>query len=73
MKRTTYFSELAQMYFPDCTSSKYAVQSLNRSIKRCALLMAELETTSFAPYTHRVLSPKQFDMIIRHLGDPYDD
>lgn len=49
MKRTTYFSELAQMYFPDCTSSKYAVQSLNRSIKRCALLMAELETTLYTP------------------------
>lgn len=73
MKRIDTFSELAKMYFPNCSTSKNAVRCLNRYIQNCKLLVADLAMTGFAPYTHRHLTPKQFSIIISHLGDPFDD
>lgn len=72
-KRILTFSELACLYFPGCSCSKNAVRCLNRWIKKCSVLMAELSTTGYQCYNHRHLTPKQFTMIITHLGDPFDN
>lgn len=73
MKRINNYSELAQMYFPNCSSSRNAVRCLSRWIKRCTPLLTDLEAINYKPYRHRLLTPKQFDIIVSHLGDPFDD
>lgn len=73
MKRISTFSALARMYFPRCSTSKNAVRSLNRWIKACRPLTDELSETGYKPYNHRYLTPKQFMIITKHLGDPFDD
>ena len=67
------FSELAEMYFPGCSTPKNAVKCLRRSIKRCTILSTALAETGYKPYNHRWLLPKQFYLIISNLGDPYPD
>ena len=67
------FSELAGMYFPGCSTSKNAVRSLQRSIKRCTNLVTALVETGYQPYNHRWLSPKQYRLIIENLGDPFPE
>lgn len=72
-KRVTAFADLAQLYFPNCSTSKNAVICLNRWITRCKQLVEELAITGYLPYNHRYLTPKQYYIITRHLGDPFDD
>lgn len=72
-KLTLSFSELAGMYFPGCSTSKNAVRSLQRSIKRCTNLATALVETGYQPYNHRWLSPKQYGLIIENLGDPFPE
>lgn len=71
-KRILTFSELACLYFPGCSCSKNAVRCLNRWIKGCGTLAAELTATGYGRYNHRNLTPKQFIIIITYLGDPFD-
>ncbi len=66
------FSQLAQAYFPMCSTASNAVRCLSREIKRCTNLLQKLEATGYKPYSHRVLSPKQVDIIFAELGNPYD-
>lgn len=73
MKRFFPFATLAGMYFPGCKTSKNAVRCLSRWITGCAPLVKELRSTGYLPYNHRYLTPKQYNIITKHLGDPYDD
>nr|WP_052662353.1 DUF4248 domain-containing protein [Bacteroides acidifaciens] len=73
MKRFLSFAVLAVMYFPGCTTSKNAVRCLSRWIKDCTPLVKELVPTGYLPYNHRYLTAKQYKIITKHLGDPYED
>ena len=66
MRRILSFAVLAALYFPGCTTSKNAVRCLSRWIK-------ELVPTGYMPYNHRYLTMKQYKIITKHLGDPYED
>lgn len=66
------FSKLAQAYFPGCSTAANAVRCFSREIKRCSSLFEKLQATGYKPYSHRVLSPKQVDIIFAELGNPYD-
>ncbi len=66
------FSQLAQAYFPGCKTPANAVRCFSREIKRCSSLFEKLKKTGYKPYSHRVLSPKQVDIIFAELGNPYD-
>ena len=59
--------------FPGCSTPKNAVRSLQRSIKRCTKLATALVETGYQPYNHRWLSPKQYELIIENLGDPFPE
>lgn len=72
-KSISSFSELAQMYFPGCSTPKNAVRCLQRSIKRCTKLATLLAETGYLPYNHRWISPRQQALIFDNLGDPYPD
>lgn len=67
------FAELAQMYFPGCSTPKNAVRCLQRSINRCSNLATLLSETGYLPYNHRWLSPRQQALIFANLGDPFPD
>lgn len=67
------FNELAQAYFPGCSTPENAVRCLSREIKRCLPLLKKLELTGYKPYSHRVLSPRQVEIIFAELGNPYDE
>ena len=67
------FSELAQAYFPMCSTAANAVRCLSREIKRCKSLFVKLQETGYKPYSHRVLSPKQVEIIFKELGNPYEN
>lgn len=67
------FSELAQAYFPGCNTAENAVRCLSREIKRCKSLFVKLQETGYKPYSHRVLSPKQLEIIFKELGNPYEN
>lgn len=58
---------------PGCTTSKNAVHCLSRWIKGCNPLVKELIPTGYLPYNHRFLTSKQYKIITKHLGDPYED
>lgn len=73
MKGVFSFATLAKMYFPGCTTDKNAVRCLSRWIKGCNPLVRELVSTGYLPYNHRYLTRKQYDIITKHLGDPYED
>lgn len=66
------FSKLAQAYFPNCSTASNAVRCLSREIKRCKSLLEKLQETGYKPYSHRVLSPKQVDIIFAELGNPFE-
>ena len=66
------FNELAKAYFPGCNTADNAVRCLSREIKRCTNLLQKLEATGYKPYSHRVLSPKQVDIIFAELGNPFE-
>lgn len=66
------FSQLAQAYFPGCNTAENAVRCLSREIKRCTNLLQKLEATGYKPYSHRVLSPKQVEIIYSELGNPFE-
>lgn len=67
------FSKLAQAYFPNCSTASNAVRCLSREIKRCTNLLQKLEATGYKPYSHRILSPKQVEIIFEELGNPYEN
>ena len=69
---TLFRSVLAALYFPGCTTSKNAVRCLSRWIKDCNPLTKELVPTGYMPYNHRYLTMKQYKIITKHLGDPYE-
>lgn len=73
MRGILSFAALAAMYFPGCTTSKNAVHCLSRWIKGCNPLVKELIPTGYLPYNHRFLTSKQYKIITKHLGDPYED
>ncbi len=73
MKRPYLFASLAGMYFPGCTTSKNAVRCLSRWIKGCPPLVEELAPTGYSRYNHRRITTKQFDIITKHLGYPFED
>lgn len=73
MRGTFSFAELASMYFPGCTTSKNAVHCLSRWIKGCKPLLIELMRTGYLPYNHRYLTQKQYNIITKYIGDPYED
>ena len=73
MRGVLSFAALAAMYFPGCTTSKNAVYCLSRWIKGCNPLVKELIPTGYLPYNHRFLTSKQYKIITKHLGDPYED
>ncbi|MBE6287559.1 MAG: DUF4248 domain-containing protein [Mediterranea massiliensis] len=66
------FSELAQAYFPGCSKAANAVRCFSREIKRCSSLFEKLKATGYKPYSHRVLSPKQVEIIYSELGNPFE-
>ncbi len=66
------FSKLAMAYFPNCSTPYNAVRCLSREIRRCENLLKKLEATGYKPYSHRVLSPKQVEIIFAELGNPFD-
>ena len=39
----------------------------------CNPLTKELVPTGYMPYNHRYLTMKQYKIITKHLGDPYED
>lgn len=67
------FKQLAKAYFPRCKASKNAVRSLSREISKCAALSEQLADTGWQPYNHRLLSPKQFYLIVSHFGNPFEN
>lgn len=73
MRGTLSFATLAAMYFPGCATSKNAVRCLSRWIKGCNPLAKELMSTGYLPYNHRYLTYRQYNIITKHLGDPYED
>ena len=73
MRNILSFATLATMYFPGCATNKNAVRCLSRWIKGCTPLATELMPTGYHAYSHRYLTPKQYHIITKHLGDPYDD
>lgn len=72
-RRVTRFSELAGLYFPRCSTAKNAVRCLSRWIGGCTPLTEELSATGYAPYNHQLLTPKQYYIITKHLGDPFEE
>ena len=72
MRRILSFAVLAALYFPGCTTSKNAVRCLSRWIKDYNPLTKELVPTGYMPYNHRYLTIKQYKIITKHLGDPYE-
>ncbi len=66
------FIELAKAYFPGCNTPANAVRCLSREIRRCKSLFEKLQETGYRPYSHRVLSPKQVDIIFEELGNPFE-
>ncbi len=73
MRRILSFAVLAVLYFPGCATSKNAVRCLSRWIKRCSPLVKELVPTGYMAYNHRYLTTRQYKIITKHLGDPYED
>ena len=73
MRQILSFAVLAALYFPGFTTSKNAVRRLSRWIKDCNPLTKELVPTGYMPYNHRYLTMKQYKIITKHLGDPYED
>ena len=74
MSRTfKLFRELARLYFPGCTTDANAVRCLSRQIARCTPLREKLLATGYAPYNHRLLTPRQVELIVAEFGCPYDE
>ncbi|MBE6287819.1 MAG: DUF4248 domain-containing protein [Mediterranea massiliensis] len=65
-----YFAELAMHYFPN-SNQKSAVQQLRRWIDNDVELSEELKRLYFMP-RQRALTPKQYNAIIEHLGNPFN-
>ncbi|CAG9896237.1 hypothetical protein BOVA514_3625 [Bacteroides ovatus] len=49
------------------------MRCLSRWIKDYNPLTKELVPTGYMPYNHRYLTIKQYKIITKHLGDPYED
>ena len=61
-------AELALLYQP-CSTPETAVKTLNRWIKGCPMLMAELASLNYNPKRRTFLRP-EVEAIVRHLGEP---
>ena len=68
MKRTLYIKELALQYFHE-SSSDAARRRLKTWIERCSELDEKLKGADFKKHQH-ILTPLQYDLIIRYLGEP---
>ena len=73
MKGILSFAALAVIHFPGGSTNKNAVRCLSRWIKGCNPLVKELIPTGYLPYKHRYLTVRQYKIITKHLGDPYED
>ncbi len=62
------YGELAQMYFPTITKQSATVQ-FRRWIRINNKLLDELGLAGFKRY-QKMLTPKQVEIIIRHIGEP---
>ena len=60
--------QLALLYFPQSTP-RTAVNHLMAWTHRCKPLMHELQETGYN-IKSKTLTPRQVNIIIRHLGDP---
>lgn len=65
---TIYFNELARQYFPD-SEPKSASTQLRVWIRQNTLLQEELTKTCYMP-RQRILTPRQHQLILDHLGEP---
>ena len=61
-------SELALLYHP-CNTPETALKTLNRWIRGCPLLVAELASLNYNPKRRIFLRP-EVEAIVRHLGEP---
>ena len=69
MKTQALFTkELATMYFVNC-SPRSATTQLRRWIKRNQSLKNELTETGYKE-GQRVFTPRQVELVFRHLGEP---
>ena len=69
MKTQALFTkELATMYFANC-SPRSATTQLRRWIKRNQSLKNELTETGYKE-GQRVFTPRQVELVFRHLGEP---
>ena len=67
-QRKSSFSELAREYFPN-VEVRSAVQQLHRWINKCKELKEKLIEAGLIP-RQRLLTPRQYDLIIEFLGEP---
>ena len=63
-----YFCDIAMSYFP-LLSKKKASDKLSRWIRVSGKLMERLEECGWYP-RQRILSPRQRECIVSHLGEP---
>ena len=61
-------AELALLYQP-CSTPESAVKTLNRWMKACPMLAAELASLNYNPKRRTFLRP-EVEVIVRHLGEP---
>lgn len=60
--------ELATCYLPDVKPAS-ALKTLNRWIRHCAPLQAELAEAHYRPSQH-YFTPKQVSLLVKYLGEP---
>lgn len=66
----------ANLLIPNCLRfnlSYSPLAALELYVKGCNPLVKELMPTGYLPYNHRYLTMKQYKIITKHLGDPYED
>ena len=61
-------TELGLLYTPHC-GKEHAWRIMHRWITRCQPLNEALLATGITPST-RILSPRQVELIVEHLGEP---
>ena len=66
----------ANLLIPNCLRSNLSyspLAALELYVKNPNPLVKELMPTGYLPYNHRYLTMKQYKIITKHLGDPYED
>jgi hypothetical protein len=62
-------SELATLYFPECSSQHAAVNRLTRWINQCTPLLERLERRGYKK-TSKWYSAREVRLIVKYLGEP---